>query len=77
VQANGASLAEATARVMPELKAKPLAAALAPLLLLLQMFGADAVPLLDAPLATLLHMLLAGEVCGGPVAICIVTFAPW
>jgi hypothetical protein len=62
MQAHGQGLSDAIAHAMGILKAKALVALFGPMLLLIQMFAADAVQLLNKPLLKLLHVFLCSEV---------------
>ena len=58
----GAGLANVLTAVLGEVKQHGMIAAYSPILLMLQLFGDEAVLLLQQPLLKLLHLLISGEV---------------
>jgi hypothetical protein len=59
---HGASLSEALAAAIGDLKSSALVALAVPMLFIVRLFGHDALALLEAPLIKLLHLLLQGQV---------------
>lgn len=62
MQACGPALAETVAACIGDLKSMAMVSLYHPLIYIIQIYGADAMPLLAKPLTKLLHVLLTGEV---------------
>lgn len=62
MQACGQGLAETVAACVGDLKSMAMVSLYHPMIYIIQIFGADAMPLLTQPLTKLLHVLLTGEV---------------
>ena len=63
LQAHGQGISEAIAHVVPDMKAKALVPLYGPMLLLLQVFSADALQLLQPPLVKILQLVVTTGVC--------------